>query len=156
MHYIPAVNGRHGAFSSLLFSTPSVLPQPYPNIHKYYLIPELPLSSITMTNRNLNGNWIDTLSRQYTYDLLDNSPHPIIYHLYNPQKQKDLYYLIPTKIEEPQLRRSLVQYHQQTKNTDTLTWENEFVKVYPHPRYTEPIIPQQTTVSSSEEAAVEE
>ncbi|KAG4421072.1 hypothetical protein IFR04_005835 [Cadophora malorum] len=78
-----------------------------------------------MTNRNLNGNWIDTLSRQYTYDLLDNSPHPIIYHLYNPQKQKDLYYLIPTKIEEPQLRRSLVQYHQQTKNTDTLTWENE-------------------------------
>ena len=90
-----------------------------------------------MTSRNLNGNWIDTLSRQYIYDLKEDAPHPIKYHLWNPQKNKDLYYLIPTKISEPQLRRSLVKYHQATKNTSNIEWENEHVKVILAPRYKE-------------------
>ncbi|KAI4929583.1 uncharacterized protein J4E92_005248 [Alternaria infectoria] len=68
-----------------------------------------------MTTRNLNGNWIDTLRRQYVYDLKDDSPHPIKYLLYNPHKKQDLYFVIPNKIEEPQLRRSLVKYHLSTK-----------------------------------------
>ncbi|KAK4544549.1 hypothetical protein LTR36_004121 [Oleoguttula mirabilis] len=88
-----------------------------------------------MTSRNLNGNWIDTLRRQYVYDLNDDCAHPITYLLWNPQKTKDLYYLIPAKIEEQQLRRSLVKYHRATKGTSTVDWENEHVKVYQHPRY---------------------
>ena len=89
-----------------------------------------------MTTRNLNGNWIDTLRRQYVYDLKDDCPHPIKYLLWNPQKNKDLYYLIPTEIEEQQLRRSLVNYHQATKGTSVIEWEDENVKVLLHPRYT--------------------
>lgn len=88
-----------------------------------------------MTTRNLNGNWIDTLARQYIQDLKDNSLHPVKYLLFNPKRNKDLYYLIQTKIEEQQLRRSLVKYYQATKDTSTFDWENEFVKVYLHPRY---------------------
>ena len=90
-----------------------------------------------MTSRNLNGNWIDTLSRQYIYDLKEDAPHPIKYLLWNPQKKKDLYYLITEKIEEPHLRRSLVKYHQATKGTLTIEWENEHVKVILPPRYKE-------------------
>ena len=90
-----------------------------------------------MTSRNLNGNWIDTLSRQYVYDLKEDAPHPIQYHLWNPQKKKDLYYLIPNKIEEPKFRRSLVKYHQATKGTSNIEWENEYVKVILAPRYKE-------------------
>jgi hypothetical protein len=90
-----------------------------------------------MTSRNLNGNWIDTLRRQYIYDLKDNAPHPVKYLLWNPQKSKDLYYLISKPIEEPQLRRSLVKYHQATKGTSNVEWENEHVKVILHPRYTQ-------------------
>ncbi|KAI4629667.1 uncharacterized protein J4E87_002853 [Alternaria ethzedia] len=73
-----------------------------------------------MTTRNLNGNWIDTLRRQYVYDLKDDSPHPIKYLLYNPHKKQDLYFVIPNKIEEPQLRRSLVKYHLSTKGTSVV------------------------------------
>jgi hypothetical protein len=103
-----------------------------------------------MTTRNLNGNWIDTLTRQYTQDLKDNSPHPIKYLLFNPQKKKDLYYLILTKIEEQQLRRSLVKYYQATKDTSTFDWKNEFVKVYLHPRYQQT---QPTTIPNPEPPA---
>ncbi|KAH6877971.1 hypothetical protein BKA58DRAFT_86330 [Alternaria rosae] len=88
-----------------------------------------------MTTRNLNGNWIDTLRRQYVYDLKDESPHPIKYLLYNPHKKQDLYFVIPEKIEEPQLRRSLVKYHLSTKGTSVVEWENEHIKVIYHPRY---------------------
>jgi hypothetical protein len=90
-----------------------------------------------MTNRNLNGNWIDTPSRQYIYDLKEDAPHPIKYLLWNPQKKKDLYYLITHKIEEPHLRRSLVKYHQAIKGTVNIEWENEHVKVILPPRYKE-------------------
>ncbi|KAI4605740.1 hypothetical protein J4E80_010523 [Alternaria sp. BMP 0032] len=88
-----------------------------------------------MTTRNLNGNWIDTLRRQYVYDLKDDSPHPIKYLLYNPHKKQDLYFVIPNKIEEPQLRRSLVKYHLSTKGTSVVEWENEHIQVIYHPRY---------------------
>ncbi|KAF1979956.1 hypothetical protein BU23DRAFT_549122 [Bimuria novae-zelandiae CBS 107.79] len=90
-----------------------------------------------MTSRNLNGNWVDTLSLQYSYDLKDNSPHPIKYLLWNPQKKKDLYYLIPNKIEVQELRRSLVKYHQATKGASDIEWQNEHVKVILHPRYSQ-------------------
>lgn len=90
---------------------------------------------LRMTTRNLNGNWIDTLRRQYVYDLKDESPHPIKYLLYNPHKKQDLYFVIPDKIEEPQLRRSLVKYHLSTKGTSVVEWENEHIKVIYHPRY---------------------
>ncbi|KAK5118740.1 hypothetical protein LTR85_007946 [Meristemomyces frigidus] len=88
-----------------------------------------------MTTRNFNGNRIDTLRRQYAHDLKDDCPHPVKYLLWNPQKQRELYYLIPERTEEQQLRRSLVQYHKATKGTSTVDWENEYVKVYLHPRY---------------------
>ena len=101
--------------------------------HKYPLT--FPFFLLRMTTRNLNGNWIDTLRRQYVYDLKDESPHPIKYLLYNPHKKQDLYFVITNKIEEPQLRRSLVKYHLSTKGTSVVEWENEHIQVIYHPRY---------------------
>lgn len=104
-----------------------------------------------MTTRNLNGNWIDTLRRQYAQDLQDDCPHPIKYLLWNPQKQRDLYYLIPKKIEEQQLRRALVKYHQATKGTPTVEWESEYVKVSLHPRYSTEAFDSHQQVNSTDE-----
>lgn len=88
-----------------------------------------------MTERNLNGNFIDTLSRQYKYDLKEDCPHPIRYLLKNPRKNRDLYYLVPTKIDEPTFRKSLVKYDIATRGTSIVDWENEHIKIFAHPRY---------------------
>ena len=86
-----------------------------------------------MTFHNLKGNWIDRLSRQYTQDLLDKSPHPIKYLLWNPTKAHDIFYLIPSEIDPSILRKLLVKYYLATKGTPILEWGNHYIKVWPHP-----------------------
>ena len=88
-----------------------------------------------MTTCDLNGNWIDTLRRQYVYDLKEDHHHPIEYLLWISQKNKDLYYVTPNAIDEQQLRRSFVKYHKATKGNSVIKWENEYVQVTLHPRY---------------------
>lgn len=88
--------------------------------------------SFIMTFHNLNGNWIDTLTRQYKYDLQEGNAHPIKYLLFNQARQRNIFYYIPRPIDVGDFRKSLVKYGLLTKNTSTFEWEDQHIQVWPH------------------------
>ncbi|RHZ45705.1 uncharacterized protein CDV56_101066 [Aspergillus thermomutatus] len=82
-----------------------------------------------MTNRNLNKTWRDVVFDQYAADFNADVPFPLRYLIHTPERKKDIFIEIPTKIPVTTFRCSILTFFRAKHLESDPTYQDENISI---------------------------